>query len=259
MTPRSTRPVAFITGGTTGIGLAAARLLHAKGFDVVVTGTNPETLASARRTLPGDVVILQADARCMTDTTRVAGELEQRFGRVDFAFLNAGIGRMMPLEAIDEAAFDEHFDINIKGQFFALQKILPLLSSGASVLFMSAVGGHRGFPGWSVYSATRGAIDGVVPALAVELASRNIRVNAIRPGPIDTPAMEKLGLPPDAIAGFRAGLPGRVPLGRLGTTEEVAEVVAFLASPESRYITGTTVDVDGGMSSAATVIGLTAS
>lgn len=250
------QPAALITGGTTGIGLATARTLHGKGFAVLVTGINPETLAAARRNLPDEVVVLKADARSLSDTARVADELKQRFGRIDFAFLNAGIGRMLPLEVVDEAVFDEHFDINVKGRFFAVQTILPLLAKGGSVVFTSAVGAHRGFPGWSVPSATYGAISALVPALAAELGPRGIRVNAIRPGPIDTPALGKLGLPAEAIAAFREGIPQRLPLGRFGTAEEVAEVVAFLASPAARYITGTTIDVDGGMSSAASVINL---
>jgi NAD(P)-dependent dehydrogenase (short-subunit alcohol dehydrogenase family) len=256
MATQAVKSVALITGGTTGIGFATARVLHEKGFAVLVTGANPETLAAAQRNLPGEVVVLKADARSLSDTDRVADELKQRFGRVDFAFLNAGAGRMLPIEAVDEAAFDEHFDVNVKGQFFTLQKILPLLAEGGSVLFTTAVGAHRGFPAWSVYSAAKGAISGLVPALAAELAPRGIRVNAVRPGPIDTPAFGKLGLPAEAIAAFSQGIPKRIPLGRLGTPEEVAEVAAFLATSSARYITGTTIEVDGGMSSTASVINL---
>jgi NAD(P)-dependent dehydrogenase (short-subunit alcohol dehydrogenase family) len=256
MATQAVKSVALITGGTTGIGFATARVLHEKGFAVLVTGANPETLAVAARSLPSEIVVLKADARSMSDAARVADELKQRFGRVDFAFLNAGAGRMLPIEAVDEAAFDEHFDINVKGQFFTLQKILPLLAEGGSVLFTTAVGAHRGFPAWSVYSATKGAISALVPALAAELAPRGIRVNAVRPGPIDTPAFGKLGLPAEVIAAFSQGIPKRIPLGRSGTPEEVAEVVAFLATPAARYITGTTIEVDGGMSSAASVINL---
>src|SRR5205814_9952762 len=152
----SARPTALITGGTSGIGLATARILHEQGFAVLVTGQNPQTIAAAQRSLPGEIAVLRADARILADADRVAGELKQRFGRVDFAFLNAGIGRMLPLEAVDETTFDEHFDINVKGKFFALQKILPLFAEGGSVLFTTAVGGHRGFPAWSAYSATAG-------------------------------------------------------------------------------------------------------
>jgi NAD(P)-dependent dehydrogenase (short-subunit alcohol dehydrogenase family) len=250
MATPTTRSVALITGGTTGIGFAAARVLHEQGFEVLVTGANPETLAAAQRSLPGEVVVLKADARSLSDAAHVAEELKERFGRVDFAYLNAGVSRMLPLEEIDEAFFDEHFDINVKGQLFTLQQILPLLTNGGSDLVTTGVGAERGVPNYAVACATKGATAALVPALAAELAPRGIRVNAIRPGPIDTPAFAKLGLPADVLAGFHEMIPQRVPLGRMGTAEEVADVAAFLASPAARYITGTTIDVDGGMSHA---------
>jgi NAD(P)-dependent dehydrogenase (short-subunit alcohol dehydrogenase family) len=250
MATQSARSVALITGGTTGIGFATARLLHEKGYDVLVTGANPETLKAATRNLPGEVVVLEADARSLRDAGRVADELRQRFGKIDFAYLNAGVSRMLPIEETDEAFFDEHFGVNVKGQFFTLQKILPLFSNGGSVLFTTSVGAVRGLPNYSVALATKGATASLVPALAAELAPRGIRVNAIRPGPIDTAAFDKLGLPAEALAGVREMTAQRVPLKRFGTAEEVADVAAFLASAAARYITGTTIDVDGGMSHA---------
>jgi NAD(P)-dependent dehydrogenase (short-subunit alcohol dehydrogenase family) len=222
----------------------------------MVTGNNLETVVAAQKALPEDVVVYRANSGQVPDASRIADELKHRFGRIDFAFLNAGIGRMLPLEAVDEADFDEHFDINVKGKFFALQKILPLFSDSGSIVFTTAVGAHRGVPAWSVYSATAGAISGLIPALAVELAPRGIRVNAVRPGPTDTPAFGKLGLPAEAIAVFQKSVPQRIPLGRFGKADEIAEVVAFLASPAARNITGTTIDVDGGMSSVASLINL---
>jgi NAD(P)-dependent dehydrogenase (short-subunit alcohol dehydrogenase family) len=248
MTSQSAKSVALITGGTTGIGFATARLLHDKGYAVLATGTNPETLAAAQRNLPAEVVVLKAEARSLSDATLIADELKQRFGKVDFVYLNAGVSRMLPLEATDEAFFDEHFDVNVKGAFFTLQKVLPLISDGGSVLFTTSVGAVQGIANYSVALATKGATAAFVPALAAELAPRGIRVNAIRPGPIDTPAFNKLGLPPEGIAGFRQMIPQRVPLGRFGTADNVAEVAAFLASPAASYITATTIDVDGGMS-----------
>jgi NAD(P)-dependent dehydrogenase (short-subunit alcohol dehydrogenase family) len=247
MATQSAKSVALVTGGTTGIGLAAARVLHEKGFSVLVTGANPETLAAAQRSLPSEVVVLKADARSLRDAARVADELKQRFGKVDFAYLNAGVSRMLPLAEIDEAFFDEHFDINVKGQLFTLQKILPLIPNGGSVLFTTAVGPQKAVPNYAVATATKGATAALVPSLATELAPRGIRVNAIRPGAIDTLAFDKLGLPAEAVAGFRQMMPQRVPLGRMGTAEDVAEVAVFLASPAARYITGTTIDVDGGL------------
>src|SRR3954454_17432381 len=125
------KPVALITGGTSGIGLAAAKALQDGGFQVLVTGVNPETLAAAQQMLPHDVVVLKANARSISDAAHVADEIKQRFGRIDFAFFNAGVGRMLPIEVVDEAAFDEHFDVNIRGRFFALQKLLPLFETGS--------------------------------------------------------------------------------------------------------------------------------
>lgn len=245
-TAPTSRPAALITGGTTGIGLATARVLHDGGYAVVVTGQNPETLASARRALADDVVVVHADARALADAERVAADLQRRFGRLDVAFLNAGIGRRMPLEAVDEAAYDECFDVNVKGQVFTLQKILPLLGRGSSVVFNSAVSAHRGVADWSIYSAAKGALLSLARALAVELAPRGIRVNAVTPGPIDTPAFGKLGLPPPALSGLKEHVTARVPLGRFGSDEEVARAVAFLASSAASFITGAEIAIDGG-------------
>jgi NAD(P)-dependent dehydrogenase (short-subunit alcohol dehydrogenase family) len=247
MTTPSSRPVALITGGTTGIGLATARALHAEGYAVLVTGQNPDTLAAAQRELPEDVVVFRADSRSIGDAERVAGEIEKRFGKVDVVFLNAGAGRFMPIEAVDEAAYDEHFSVNVKGQFFTLQNVLPLLARGGSVIFCGALGPKKGAPNWSIYSATKGALLAMVPALAVELAPRGIRVNAVTPGPIDTPAWDRLGLPAEAMRGFKEMVSARVPLGRFGVDEEVARVVAFLVSPGASYITGASIAIDGGL------------
>lgn len=243
-TPES-RPVAFITGGTSGIGLATARVLHAEGYAVLVTGQNPQTLENARNTLPDDVVVVRADARSIADAEQVATELKDRFGKVDVAFLNAGRGVVGPIDTIDEAGYDLTFDVSVKGQVFTLQKILPLLGKGSVVIFNSAMGAHRGVPGFTVYSAAKGALLPLTRGLALELAPRGIRVNAVTPGTIDTPAIHK-AIGEDQMAGFRERINATVPVGRIGTDEDVARAVAYLASPAASFITGTEIVIDGG-------------
>jgi NAD(P)-dependent dehydrogenase (short-subunit alcohol dehydrogenase family) len=241
-------PTALITGGTTGIGLATAHVLHKRGYAVLVTGHNPDTLAAARRDLPDDVVVLRADARSIADAEAVATEVRTRFGRLDLAFLNAGGVRLAPLDTLDEETFDWHIETNIKGQVFQLQKVLPLLGKGSSVVLTSSVSaGQRGRPGMAVYGLTKAAQQGLMKNLAVELGPRGIRVNSVSPGMIETPALTKLGLPAEALDGLREQLSAQAPVGRTGTGEEIGNMVAFLASPEASFITGENIIVDGGL------------
>ena len=246
-TDTKTRPVALITGGTTGIGFATARLLHQRGYAVVTTGRDPERLAAAKAALPGDVIMVRADARAISDTQAVADEVRSRFGRLDALFLNAGVGPMQPVEAVSESAFDDSFAVNVKGQFFTLQKVLPLMREGASIVLMSALGVYLGVPNYSVGTATRGAMMAMVAPLAVELAPRRIRVNAVLPGAIETPAFAKLGLSPEQLTAFAEWIRPRLLVGRSGTAEDVARVVAFLLSSAAAYINGACVPIDGGM------------
>jgi NAD(P)-dependent dehydrogenase (short-subunit alcohol dehydrogenase family) len=246
-TDTNVRRVALVTGGTTGIGFATAQVLQDQGYAVVATGRDPERVAAAQASLAREVVVLRADARVMSDTQRVADEVRSRFGRLDAVFLNAGVGPMQPVEAVSEAAFDDNFAVNVKGQFFTLQKVLPLMREGASVVLMSALGIYLGVPNYSVGTATRGAMMAMVAPLAVEFAPRRIRVNAVLPGAIETPAFAKLGLTPEQLAAFGDWIRPRLLVGRPGTAEDVARVVAFLLSPAAAYVNGACIPIDGGM------------
>lgn len=241
------RRVALITGGTTGIGFATARILHDQDYAVVVTGQNPERIAAARTALPRDVVVMRADARRLADSQAVADEIRTRYARLDALFLNAGVGPMQPVEAVDEASFDDNFAVNVKGPFFTLQKVLPLLQEGASVVLMGGLGVSLGAPNYSVATATRGAMMAMVAPLAVEFAPRRIRVNAVVPSAIETPALEKLGLTAEQLGAFDKWISARLLVGRLGTAEDVARLVAFLVSPAAGFITGSLIPIDGGM------------
>jgi NAD(P)-dependent dehydrogenase (short-subunit alcohol dehydrogenase family) len=238
-----TSRTALITGGTSGIGLATAALLRQNGHRVAVTGSTSGSVGAARAQLPDDVVVLQADARSLPDTDRVITEIRERFGGLDVLFLNAGTVRGMPVGAYDEATVDDLLAVNFKGQFFTLQKALPLLNDGASIIFTVGIGVTRGIGAGSADAASKGALLALVPSLAVELAPRRIRVNAVSPGAIATPVWSKLGT---SVEEASTAMAAQIPFGRLGTSDEIAEVVAFLASPAAAYLTGENVVVAGG-------------
>jgi NAD(P)-dependent dehydrogenase (short-subunit alcohol dehydrogenase family) len=241
---------ALVTGGTTGIGRATAELLHQAGARVALTGVSPETLAAARRELPPEVMVLRSDARSSRDASELSSKLREAWGQLDIVFLNAGIAQLAPFEALTEAHYEEQFDSNVRGVFFTLHALLPLLAPGASVVVCTSVAGQRGTPGMSVYSATKGAVAALVRALAVELGPRGVRVNSVSPATIETPIQQKFGLPPDVAAAVAQRYTERIPLARFGRAEEVARAVLFLASAAASYVTGVELVVDGGLSAA---------
>lgn len=235
-------PTALITGGTTGIGRATAELLRGRGYQVAVTGQNPESVTSARAALGDDVLVLRSDSGSVADIDELVGAVGERFGSLDLLFLNAGVFRPAPVTDVTESEFDAQADINFKGQFFALQRALPILTDGASVVMTVGLGASRGSAGATLGAGTRGAMLAMLPSLAVELAPRRIRVNAVSPGMTDTPLLDKLGLPQSA----RDAIAAQIPLGRFATARDIAETVAFLASDAAAYITGQEITVAGG-------------
>jgi len=233
---------AVITGGTTGIGWATAKLFHEHGASVIVTGQNEATLEAARASLPTEVVVLHSDARSLTAIEALADEVRRRWDGLDILFLNAGTGRAAPFDAVDETLFDELVSLNLKGPYFTLQRLRPLLRPGASVVFNSSVAAHWRVPPTSVYSATKAAVSALVRTLAPELAHQDVRVNAVCPGVIETPIFGKLGLPPEVLRGIIDKL-----VARAGTPDELAKAVLFLASEDASYVIGEELIVDGGM------------
>jgi len=239
--------VAVVTGGNSGIGLATAKRLHDEGARVAISGRSQKTLDEAVKILGKDVLAVQADVAKLTDVDKLYAEVSQKLGKIDVLFVNAGVAKFAPLAETSESLYDEQFDINIKGAYFTIQKALPLLNDGASIILNTSVAASKGTPGASAYSATKAALRSLARTAAAELVELGIRVNAVAPGPIETPIFGRTGLPKEAIEGFAKDVLSKVPMKRFGQPEEVAGVVAFLASSDASYITGVEINVDGGM------------
>lgn len=236
---------ALITGGNSGIGYATAKLFKAKGADVIITGRNASAVNDTAAEL--NVYGYVADQADLHSIDELATAVHNNFGTIDIIFLNAGIAKFAPFEQSTEAHFDETININLKGVFFTLQKLLPLLSDGGSVIFNTSVNASVGMPNAGVYTASKAALIGLSRVLATELSPRNIRVNCISPGPVETPVYQKLGLNTEEIAGFSKVLSEKILLKRFAQAEEVAQLAAFLASDDSSFITGTEMVIDGGL------------
>jgi NAD(P)-dependent dehydrogenase (short-subunit alcohol dehydrogenase family) len=239
--------VALVTGGNSGIGLATAKRLKEEGAKVAITGRNQKTLDEAVKTLGSDVLAIQSDVAKTSEIDKVFQAVTKKLGKIDVLFANAGIAKFLPVSQMTEEQYDEQFDINAKGAFFTVQKSLPYLNDGASVILNTSVVSHKGMPDATAYSATKAAMRSMTRSFAVALADRKIRVNAVAPGPIETPIFDRLGLPKEALDGFAATVVTTVPLKRFGKPEEVAGAVAFLASSDASYITAVELNVDGGM------------
>ncbi|MBW8758077.1 MAG: SDR family oxidoreductase [Burkholderiales bacterium] len=239
---------ALITGGTTGIGLETAREFIAEGARVVITGNNPANLEEAAKVLGDKALILRADASDIDAQASLARQIETSLGGLDVVFVNAGVAEFRPIEAWDAAAFDRSFNINIRGPYFLLQALVPLLANPSSIVLNASINAHIGMPNSSVYAATKAALLSLARTLSGELIGRGIRVNAVSPGPISTPLYGKLGLTPEQLDETAQGILGLVKAGRFGDASEIAKAVVYLASDETRFAVGSELIVDGGLS-----------
>ncbi len=240
--------IAVITGGNSGMGLETARLFVKEGAKVVITGRRQKELDEAVKSVGDNILGVQGDVSNLADLDRLYAKVKEVHGRVDVVFANAGLGSLAPIGEITEEHFDKQFDINVKGLVFTVQKALPLMRDGSSILLNASVAASTGMAGFSVYSATKAAVRSFARGWTSDLKDRKIRVNAISPGPIETPIFGKMGLSEDKVKEFGSYVLSQVPMGRMGRSEEIAKAALFLASDDSSYITGIELTVDGGMS-----------
>jgi NAD(P)-dependent dehydrogenase (short-subunit alcohol dehydrogenase family) len=237
--------IALITGGTTGIGAATAKLFQAEGATVIVTGSNPATLAQAKTDLPG-IEVIGTDGADTAATKALIDTVKAKHGRIDVLFVNAGIAKFAPSTAVDEAFFDAQFNLNVRGAYFAIKYGAEIIPEGGSVILTASVSGVKGQAGGTVYGATKAALRSFGRTFAAELAPKKIRVNTISPGPIETPIFGKTGLTPDQIKGFQSQMISGIPLGRMGLADEVAKAALYLAA-DATFTTGAELFVDGGL------------
>lgn len=239
--------VALITGGSSGIGLATAQDFIREGAQVIITGRSQQALQEALGFLDGQARTLVSDSGSREDLRALGQKVRALTPSLDILFVNAGIGRFAPIEQVDEAHFDEQFSVNVKGLYFTVQQLLPLMNPGGSIILNASVVHEIGTPNTSVYSATKAAVVSLAKTLAAEMLGRKIRVNAISPGLTQTNFFTNTGLSEEQISGFAAQMLPKIPLQRLGNAPEIAKAVTFLASDESSYIVGGELKVDGGM------------
>jgi NAD(P)-dependent dehydrogenase (short-subunit alcohol dehydrogenase family) len=239
--------VALVTGGSSGIGLATAQRFVAEGAHVYITGRRPAELEAAVRTIGNNVTAVQADASNPDDVDRLFARIQQEKGKLDTIFANAGGGTFLPLGAITEKQYHDTFDTNVKGTIFTVQKALPLLRDGGTIVLNASTAASQGMAAFSVYAASKAALRNLARGWATDLKDRKIRVNVVSPGVILTPGYKTLGMTDEQIQGFAAHMATTIPLGRTGEADEVAKAVVFLASDDSSFVNAAELVVDGGM------------
>lgn len=241
-----TSRLAVITGASTGIGLASAQRLAGEGYRVIITGRNSDSLAAAAKQIGVNAIPVKADSANLADLPKLVEAVKQAGGKIDFLFVNAGVALFAPVDQVTPEFFDNQMNINVRGAYFTAQALLPHVVDGGSIAFNASIVKDVGFPGSSVYSATKAALAVIAKTLAAELAVRRIRVNVVSPGPIATPIYGKMGMPEAQVSDFAANIQSTLPLKRFGEAAEVGDLVAFLASDASRFITGVDIPIDGG-------------
>jgi len=239
--------VALITGGNSGIGLATAKRFVDEGAYVFITGRREAELSGAVKDIGKNVTAVQGDVSNLGDLERLFAQIKRDKGKLDIIFANAGVARYAPLGSITEEFYDSIFNINVKGVLFTVQKALPLLPDGASIILSASIVGSKGLAANSVYSATKAAVRSFARTWTTDLKDRHIRVNAVSPGSTDTPGLSDLLASSEIGEQRRKMISSTVPLGRFGTPDEIAKAVVFLASDDASYITGTELFVDGGI------------
>ena len=239
--------VIVVTGGNSGIGRAIVNRFHGHGAQVVVFGRNAETLAETVNALGSRAQAINGDVTRLDDLKNLVAEVKQKHGRINHLIVNAGIAQPLPIEAVDEAAFDATMNINLKGAYFTIQQALPLMGKGSTITLVASGVVHRGFANFSVYTASKAGLSSLARSLSAELTPRGIRVNTINPGPIETPIFERMGLPQDQVSPIKDGFSEMVPLKRMGNVEEIAGLATFLAGPDATYMVGTELNADGGI------------
>ncbi len=239
--------IALITGGNSGIGLATAQEFIKQGAKVIITGRRQEELDKALEQLGPNAHAVRGDVSNLNDLDALYTDIRQKYGHLDIIFANAGVAKFTDLATADEAHFDQHFNINVKGLFFTVQKALPILKDGASIIMNASAVNAKGFANFSVYSATKAAVRSFARSWANDLKERNIRINVVSPGPIETPLFDKFGMSEQEKEATGQAFAGLAPLGRFGAPSEIATAVSFLASDESSYVTGIDLPVDGGI------------
>ena len=247
MSKKFSGKIAVVTGGSTGMGLATAKRFVEEGMDhVFITGRRKDTLDAAVAQIGKNVTAVQGDVASLSDLDRLYDAVKKHHRPIDIIFANAGLAKLAPFGTVDEGFFDLHFDANVKGLFFSVQKGLPLMKDGGSIILTGSIADIKGFPAMSVYSSTKAAVRSFARTWTNDLRSRRIRVNVLSPGHIDTPIMESLQQG-EALTKMKKEMENNVPLGRLGDPDEIAKAVSFLASDEASYVSGTELYVDGGV------------